>query len=329
MSEALLLILGLLLIVWVFRDILFTTYSMEGGGEMTDFFLKKTWQFFLWISGNKGEHKLLNLAGMFMMISLIFLWGMGLWLGVFLLFASDPDSVLHADTLSTTQLWEKLYFSGYVLTTMGLGDYVPNNASWGLISAFFSFFGLVFITLMVSYALPVLSNIVAKKQLSLFVQHLGATPVELLLHFWSGKNFSSLKDISKELQQKILLIAKSHKAYPILHYFHSNQKQESLVITFCLIDEALTILEGNVSPEQWDEKEVLPLRKAIDNYLETMKTTYNYQEDKLHEAPPLDLQPLITAGVRLMESEKVDYRRKSLWSQLLKSKGWTWEDVYR
>lgn len=167
-----------------------------------------------------------------------------------------------------------------------------------------------------------------KKQLSLFVQHLGETPVELLLYFWNGTDFSGIKDISKELQQKILLVAKSHKAYPVLHYFHSNRKEESLVVTFCLIDEALSILLDNVSSDQWDEKEIMPLRKALSNYLETMKTTYNYREDDSDEVPDPDLQPLTLARIRWAEKGKIDYQRKRLWAQLLKSKGWNWEEVY-
>lgn len=328
MTQILLLIIGLLLIIWIFRDVLLTTYSMEGGGEMTDFFMKKSWQFLLWSSGNDGRHRLLNLAGMFMMIGLILLWSLALWLGVFLLFASDPESIINSDTLASTDLWEKLHFSGYTLTTMGLGDYIPKNATWGIISTAFSFFGLLFITLMVSYALPVLSNIITKKQLSLFIQHLGATPVDLLIYFWDGKTFSGLKDIRLELQQRILAIAQSHRAYPILHYFHSNRKDEALVITLCIVDEALTILLEQVPSDQWDEKEVMPLRKALDHYLETMKMTYGWSENASHEAPSPDLQPLAEADIRLIEKEQANGERKNLWSELLRSKGWTWKEIY-
>ena len=328
MIEFLLLVSGILLILLIFQDILFTTYSMEGGGKMTEFFLTRLWIIFLWISGYNGRRKLLSWAGMFMMISLIFLWGIGLWAGVTLLFASSQDSILQSETHLSTDLWEKIYFSGYVLTTMGLGDYIPANVSWGILSAFFSLLGLVFITLMVSYALPVLSNVIVKKQLSLFTQHLGETPIELLLYFWNGKDFSAIKDISKDLQQKILSVAKSYKAYPVLHYFHANKKKESLVITFCILDEALSILETNVSSEQWDEKEVIPLRKALSCYLETMRTVYNYRGNKSEEMPLPDLQPLKSAHIKLVEKGTSEYERKQLWGQLLQSKGWSWKEVY-
>lgn len=328
MVEILFFVLGLFLIIWIFRDILLTTYSMEGGGEMTDFFLKQSWLLLLWLSGRNGRKGLLNYAGMFMMIGLILLWSSGLWLGVFLLFASESGSIIHSDTLQSTDLWEKAYFSGYVLTTMGLGDYMPSNAYWGIISAVFSFFGLLFITLMVSYALPVLSNIITKKQLSLFVQQHGASPMELLSYFWNGKDFSGMEQVRQELQQRILTIAQSYRAYPILHYFHSNKKDEALVVTLCIVDEALTILLNNVSPEQWNEKEVLPLRKALDHYLHTMKSTYGYAEDTANKAPLPSLQALTQMNVRWNESTQMDWQRKYLWSRLLKSTGWTWEEVY-
>ena len=230
MNETLYLLMGIFLVLFTFLDILFTTFSMEGGGKITDYFLKNTWHLFVWICGFNGRNKILNYIGMTMMITLIFIWGFGLWLGVFLIFASNPDSVLQSGTNLPTDLWEKFYYAGYILSTMGLGDLGPSNAYWGIVASFFSFFGLVFITLMVSYALPVLSKIIEKKQFSLFINHIGETPQDLLLYFWNGKDFSNMQRYSKQLQQRILLIGQSHKAYPVLHYFHASRKQESLVI---------------------------------------------------------------------------------------------------
>jgi hypothetical protein len=265
---------------------------------------------------------------MLMMISLIFFWGMGLWFGVFLIFASDPESVLVSDTNLPADFLEKLYYSGYVLSTLGLGDLKPLNGNWGMVSSFFSFFGLVFITLMVSYALPVLSKIIEKKQFSLFIHHLGDTPQELLLYFWNGKDFSNLKKLSRELQQKILLIGESHKAYPILHYFHASSKRESLVITLCVIDEALSLLIHHVTPDQWDEKEVVPLRKAITKYMETIKVTYRYEQKKASPRPQFDLNLLSASKVKIVTGAKYDLGRKNLWFQILKSKGWSWKEIY-
>lgn len=262
MIEILCLILGILLVLLIFLDIVFTTYSMEGGGKLTDFFLKTTWQTAIWICGYNGRKRLLNFIGMLMMISLIFIWG------------------------------------------------------------------LVFITLMVSYALPVLSKIIQKKQFSLFIHHLGQTPQELLLHFWNGKDFGKLSKYSMELQMKILLIGQSQKAYPILHYFHASQKIESLVITLCLIDEALSLLIHQISPDQWEEKEVIPLRKSLTQYLETMVETYQYEEANGASMPLQNLAMLTESGVNLVNEASTDHHRKELWFHILRSKGWTWKEVY-
>src|SRR5690606_5501334 len=245
-----------------------------------------------------------NYSGMIMMISLIFLWGLGLWIGVFLIFSFSPDSVLHSNSNQPTDMWEKIYFSGYLLSTMGLGDYVPSNAKWGIVSSFFSFFGLIFITLIVSYALPVLSKIIDKKQFSLYIHHWGETPQELLLYFWNGKDFSNLKEVSKELQQKILLIGQSHQAYPVLHYFHAHRKEESLVITLCMVDEALTLLLNRIAPEQWDEKKVLPLQRSITTYLGCMKKTYKFKGDYKTPLHTPDLQMLVDANILLVDNMK-------------------------
>src|SRR5690606_1500561 len=118
-----------------------------------------------------------------------------------------------------------------------------------------------------------------KKQFSLFIHHMGNSPQALLLFLWNGSDFSRIKDISMDLQQKILLIGQSHHAYPVLRYFHAYRKEESLEVTLCLIDEALSLLIERTDPDQWNEKDVLPLRQSITNYLETMKKTYSLKAE--------------------------------------------------
>ena len=328
MVEIIYLTVGILVILFVFLDIILTTFSMEGGGKLTNLFMTWVWEGLLFASGNNGKSKLLNYAGMSMMVSLIFLWGLGIWLGTLLIFLSSQDSILHSSTGDPASIWEKIYFSGYLLTTMGLGDFVPQNAAWGIVSSLFSFFGLVFITLMVSYILPVLSKTVEKKQFSLFIHQMGNSPQSLLLFFWNGSDFSRIKDISTDLQQKILLLSQSHHAYPVLRYFHACRKEESLEVTLCLIDEALSLLIENTDPDQWDEKEVLPLRHAITNYLETIKETYGLKGKREPNLPKPDTKPLFEANVKLATNHRIDNNRKITWFRLLKSQGWTWAEIY-
>lgn len=326
MIETACLIAGIALILLIFLDIIFTTFSMDGGGKMTDFIMKNVWKAFLLISRKNGKSKILNYAGMWMMVSLILFWGLGLWLGMFLIFASHPGSVLKSGAAAT--LPEKLYYSGYVLSTMGLGDQEPLNGSWGFASSLFSFFGLVFITLMVSYILPLLSKMVDKKEFSLFIHHLGESPQKLILYFWNGKDFSRIQQLSTELQQNILHISKSHQAYPILHYFHSHLKSHSLEVSLCLLDEALSIMQHHIATDQWDEKDILPLRRALTDYLGTIKMLYGYKIKEQVIAPKPDLSLLSKEKVKLKENTWEENQRKALWFELLRSKGWTWKEVY-
>ncbi|MEX2594622.1 MAG: hypothetical protein WD426_17760 [Anditalea sp.] len=328
MIETVCLVAGIFLILLIFLDILFTTFSMEGGGKMTDLIMKKVWQVFLLASGHNGTNKVLNYAGLWIMVILILFWGLSIWIGVFLIFASQPTSVIMSGTGAAATLSEKFYYSGYVLTTMGLGDQEPLNGSWGIATSLFSFFGLVFITLMVSYILPVLSKIIEKKEFSLFVHHLGDSPQKLLLYFWNGKDFSRIQQMSTALQQRILHISQSHQAYPILHYFHAHKKGQSLEVSLCLIDEALSLILNQIAVDQWDEKDILPIRKALTNYLKTMEGIYSYKVNDKNIAPEPDLSLLSEEKVRMTEVVWEENQRKELWLELLRSKGWTWNEVY-
>lgn len=329
MEEMFCLVVGIILILLFFWDILLTTISMEGGGKVTDFLMNRLWRLFLFSGGYDGRRKRLDFAGMYMVVVLVLFWGMNLWVGVFLIFASNPQSIVHADTETAATLAEKFYYAGYVLTTMGLGDFKPINATWGILSSFFSFLGLVMITLVVSYILPVLSKEIERKQFSLFINNLGETPQELLLYFWNGKDFSSLNSVSKDLHLQILHISQSHLAYPILHYFHSSNKSNSLVVSLCLIDEALYLLFNHIAPDQWDEKEILPLWKALGSYLSSMEKAYKIEvHQKRNYTPEPNLDALAEARVRLARNQVENKQRSDLWYELLRSKGWSWNDIY-
>ena len=162
----------------------------------------------------------------------------------------------------------------------------------------------------------------------MYVHHMGGNPQDLLLYFWNGKDFSRISNIGDSLRQQILMIAESHKAYPILHYYHANQSKNSLVICLCIIDEALDLLMTQVTQDQWDEKDVLPLRKAIDVYLQTMKNLYRYKGGTASAPPIIDLSKLSAAHVRLEKTKNQESERKALWDDLLKAKGWSWHEVY-
>jgi hypothetical protein len=64
------------------------------------------------------------------------------------------------------------------------------------------------------------------------------------LNHWE-KDFKELEQPFISLIDSIILHAQNHKAYSVLHFFHSSDKKEAFVLNINL-DEALTVLLHNI-----------------------------------------------------------------------------------
>jgi hypothetical protein len=113
------LISGILLLLLTMYDFFFTTLSGGGAAFITRFIT------FL-------SHKLLQLgvrffgrvvyrmSGMAVNLSVLLVWVLLIWIGLFLIFSSNPDAIVNNDNRAAGN-WERLYFTGYTLSTLGMG----------------------------------------------------------------------------------------------------------------------------------------------------------------------------------------------------------------
>jgi hypothetical protein len=323
---------GVVLLALVLTDLIITTFAPVGSGKISGQLRHWVWQLFLTLSGHKGSRKILNYAGPVSVIIWLFGWLILIWLANTLMFISDPGSVIEESSMRSTTWQEKAYFTGYVLSTMGSGEFIPRGTGWQLYSAFISFRGYIVITIIVTYLYSVITNDIIRRKVSLRIYHSGSSAQEILLRYWNGQDFSRLKNEMTSLSEEILQIAQNHMAYPILHNFHSTRREESFELNVVALDEALTLLlfykPGKVAPSL---PELYELRSAITYYLQSL---HNILIEPAEECPPPpDRSQLLENGLPLegkpfeeLQSPSIELRRRLLLS-LLKNQGWSWELV--
>ena len=188
-----LLSLGILIYMAVVVDIIMTTLTVKGGGWMTGKSCRAVWKLFLKLSGNNGEATLLTHVGYLLLVGIVLLWVVLLNLSFILLLASDVDSVIDSTTKLPTDLGQKAYYSGFVLSTLGIGDYVASNDLWRIITILYSFTGLIFITMSITYFIPVLDAVIKKRKLGINLSSLGNSPQEIVLHAMDTDNYDYFK----------------------------------------------------------------------------------------------------------------------------------------
>ncbi|GAA4437054.1 potassium channel family protein [Pontibacter saemangeumensis] len=326
------LVLGILLFVLTVMDLIKTTFSSNGGGKITSAVSKGVWNVFFVASGKNGRSKLLSYAGPAVLISILLVWIIGLWGGMFLMLLSDKNSIVKSSTLVVATPLEKLYYAGFTLSTLGVGDYIATTDSWRIVTSLAAFSGLAFITASITYFVPVLSAVGLQSKLSLYISGMGKTPQQLILNSWNGKDFSSFFDTVSDLCQMLMQHTMNHHSYPVIHYFHNNKVKLAITPAIVLLDEAFHLLKCTSSK---DELKMEMLQTTLDTYLETMRESFLKNDEAHSDAPTPVLEPLQKQGLlqenteqvkQVFEREQKD--RRKLLTALLEKDGWSWKQVY-
>ncbi len=328
--------IGLLLYVGTLADLVKTTFSSTGGGWVTNGLAKAVWRTFFVISGRRGHSRLLPYAGPTILVVILGAWILGLWLSFFFLLLSDPISIRHGVTGLPADGLEKLYYAAFTLSTLGTGDYVATNNLWRIATGLAAFSGLAFITASITYFGPVLSAIGYQSKLALYIHSLGATPQQILVHSWNGRDFSLFSDRIPDICQMLFHHTLNHHSYPVIHYFHNSKPEFAIAPSVTILHEVLWLLTTSVAEEvSPDVLRRSMLETALSQYLEVLKGNF-VDFDSVNVSTPMpELDSLKQAGIPMKDvhETKSSYcslisNHRKLVSILLENDGWTWGDVY-
>ena len=331
----LLALLGVVLIGVTIVDAVWTTLSTGGGGPVTDRLSNWLWRGVLFArnNGSSGRHGLLTMLGTLNLLMIIGIWILLLWTGWTLLFSADPGSVLNSATRQPANLTSRIYFTGYTIFTLGIGNFVPEGGFWEVLTAIASINGLFLITLAITYLLPVVSAAAQKRQLAAVVSDLGRTPEGIVLRAWNGRDFEGITNHFAQLVPLIEGHAERHAAYPILHYFHSPSRRAAASPNLAALDEALLLMTAGVEPDvRLPAVAIGPLQDALDGLLSVLQRQYIHDADEPPAVP--DLGVLQKAGIPVVSMDafrpavarRSDHRR--LFRGFVESDGWEWADVW-
>lgn len=308
-------------------DVAWTTVAAgSGAGPVTGWVGRSLWGLALRVHARRRSHALLSLAGVAIVFAVLASW-IGLVLaGWALVFSASEGAVRASHGGSAADLPGRLYFTGYTVFTLGNGDYVPGSGVWQLATVIAVGTGLVLVTLSITYLVPVASAVSLRRQLASYIASLGSSPQEILRRGWNGSSFSALAQHLVSLTALLQTSRQQHFTYPVLHYFHSMERESSAPPNIANLSQAVHLLAYGVAPGARPDPGVLePLDATIGSFLNTLRGAY------LEEAEPVavpDLAPLRDAGLPVLSesayaaSSEHTQTRRALLGGLLADDGW-------
>lgn len=318
---------GVVVIVVTLYDFLSTALTVTGGGPVSSRLNASVWSFFTRLHGLGMWHAKLAGAGPILAVATLLLWASASWLGWTLAFWSHSGAVVNAQTMQPATFLELAYFTGFTLTTLGMGDFQPIGSGWRIATVLLSANGLFMFTMAISYIVPIVSAIASKRSLAAYCHRLGHLSTDVVLDSWDGKTFNSVAPHLVALTQLVDEVAQQYLAYPILNYFHSPEPDTALSVRIAVLDDALSILCCGVqTPHQLPRQTVEPLRRSIAGLLSILHSS---RIESAENAPPVvSLASLADSRIPVVEQSVFERRisdlheRRCRLKALIKADGW-------
>jgi hypothetical protein len=326
-----LIVLGVLLLLTLIFDVLWTVVaSGTGAGPLTGRLSAGLWRLALRMGrGRDGpRNRFLAVSGVGVAVFVLVAWIVVVWGSWWLIFSASEGAVHVVETGRPANLLQRLYFAGDGIFTATSADFATDSGGWRAAKVATQASGLIFITLAITYLIPVASAAAERRQLAGYISSLGTTPERIVIAAWTGETFGSLPQHLVSLTPMVHLSAQRHLTYPVLHYFHSPSERTAVSVSYVVLDEALTLLRcGVASDARPDPAAAATLAEGVGLFLDTIRSTIVKGMRWPLDPPALD--ELRRAGIPVVTDEEFaaalghQRERRCLLAGLLHDDGWS------
>lgn len=313
-------IIGLLVIVLIFLDFFHTTLSGNGFG----IFSRVVNQLLNRLILQNRNRKIFLYSGIIHLLVSTFLWLALLFTGAFIVYTAGEEMVVNQTTGLPATKAERFYFTGYVLSTLGIGDFVPGNDTSRVLTGILSFSGFVLVTTGLTYLLSIMNSVLSSKQLSLFISSIGEDVDEMFHYFRNQDALSAFISDAGDLRQQILENASSYLAFPMVNYFLTKNHKFAVILQLARLYDVLIILRQDWEHETIQYHKLTSTISAIEKYLEL-----GLEDPEAGDYNPEKLKTLRSFWKKYgYDYKKSEFTDKQFTSSLQYA-GWNWKEVYK
>lgn len=168
-----------------------------------------------------GRHRSSHVIGRLIVLGVPLSWMATVWLGWVAIFCSVEGNVVASADRTAAGVVEKIYFVGYVLFTLGNGEYQPAGSTWRIMAVLATLSGFVILTLGVTFIVPVVQAATTRRRTASYISLSGTTVSELA----DAIAMKHLDPIAAARQ--ITELTEEHRAFPVLHFLHTREARHS------------------------------------------------------------------------------------------------------
>lgn len=214
---------GTLLIICVMADACRTTLTTRGSGFLTRGVIEAV-RFLAWLSSRwlTGRGPLM-VAGPLAVVVMGTVWLTGLWSGWVLVFSGMGESILDSATNMPVGTGGYIYYVGFTLSTLGVGDLVPAGSAMQLLTTVASFNGLILVTLVITYAVPLVGGAVQRREVAFELSLINAAKNRA-----SGSAAATLAADLNSVRRDLMHCTEQRMAYPMLDLYFTRAREFSL-----------------------------------------------------------------------------------------------------
>ncbi|MBY5162806.1 hypothetical protein [Salsipaludibacter albus] len=298
-------LVGLAIVALVIADVAVTVLAVSSGpGPITRIVSRTSWRVFRGLHSRLQAHSLLRAAGPVIVVAIVMSWLLLMIVGWGLVFGQEGSLLEDGEAL--TPAWGRIHYAAALILGRGTGGFTPGSGVWRFAEQLAALTGVAFIGVAIAYVLPVINAVVHKRKVAATISALGGDPTEILERAYNGRDFGDLDLHLIALTPEIALVAQRHLAYPVVAYFHSDDRSTALAPSITVLDESLTLLEHVVDDPPalaLERSAMAPCRATVTTFLRAVESMGIHVADS-GGLPRPGVARLRSAGIPLRPNEE-------------------------
>ena len=299
-----------------------------GEGHLSRWIHRWTYAAVRWLARVSGRRSVLAYSTVALISGTLNIWTALLWLGWSLVFWAWPGALEVAKTGQPASFGEVVYFVGYSISTLGLGDIVATSTVWRVLTDITAISGFFLLTFAITFVVPVAQARRARREFALLLHRAGSDAQTLVVDAVQGYP-DGVQGLLTDLHTQLNTLDTQHLSTPNLHRFHEHQRGQALDAALPMLGEALMIIGGAL-----DMETPRGLRRSLES-VDSLTRSYRRVHSGLDAAlpPPPGLQSLREAGLPLRSAAEFDaylrehqaFRRRL--HSMAQSGFWRWDEI--